>query len=124
MKVSITIPSSNKNLEINANENKEEKKEPESSNMEIDAAKGKESHPSVSAFFKAYSQVSPKLKKARSKAQLLLVEQATDALNKLSKELGASNKGKSKKSSFKISVPSKKERMANLAASVKIEEIE
>lgn len=48
----------------------------------------------VSAFFKAYTRVSPKLKKAKSKEALALVEEATSALNKLSTSLGARTDGK------------------------------
>lgn len=44
---------------------------------------------SAKAFFKAYTQVSPKIKKAKSKEALALLEKATDAMNALSKALGA-----------------------------------
>lgn len=79
--------------------------------VEIEAG----ANPTVSAFFKAYSKVSPKLKKVKSKSDLLLVEQATDALNKLSRSLGDKGTSKDKKGKgFNIKVPSKKERMKSL----------
>lgn len=46
------------------------------------------------AFFKAYTKVSPKIKKAKSKEHLALIEEATTAMNKLSKALGARSDGK------------------------------
>lgn len=52
---------------------------------------------SAKAFFKAYTQVSPKIKKAKSKEAIALIEQATDAMNKLSKALGARPKSKKSK---------------------------
>ncbi len=66
----------------------------------------------VSAFFKAYTRVSPKLKKAKSKEALALVEEATSALNKLSTSLGARSDGKKgKKGGFSnIKHAPKKER--------------
>lgn len=48
----------------------------------------------VTAFFKAYTKVSPKLKKAKSKEAMALVEEATAAMNKLSRSLGARKDGK------------------------------
>jgi len=66
----------------------------------------------VSAFFKAYTRVSPKLKKAKSKEALALVEEATSALNKLSKSLGARTDKKGKKGGFSnIKHAPKKERI-------------
>lgn len=67
----------------------------------------------VSAFFKAYTRVSPKLKQAKSKEALNLVEEATTALNKLSTSLGARKGKKGKKGGFSnIKHASKKERTA------------
>lgn len=51
----------------------------------------------VSAFFKAYTRVSPKLKQAKSKEAMTLIEEATSALNKLSNSLGARKDTKGKK---------------------------
>lgn len=75
-----------------------------------------EAKDTVSAFFKAYTKVSPKLKKARSKADLALVEEATSALNKLSTSLGARPAGKKgKKGGFSnLKHASKKERMEHI----------
>lgn len=52
------------------------------------------SNDTTRAFFKAYTQVSPKIKKAKSKEALALIEEATAAMNRLSKALGARPGGK------------------------------
>lgn len=78
-------------------------------NLELTA-----SNPTVTAFFKAYSQVSPKLKKAKDPELLHMIEEATSLLNKVSNALGKKGGGKkgSKKKGFaNVKVPTKKERI-------------
>lgn len=76
-----------------------------------DAYKMEAANDTVTAFFKAYTKLSPKMKKCKSKEALALVEDIVSSMNKLSKMLGA--RGDGKKGGFSnIKHASKKERMA------------